>query len=400
MRFAHLADCHLGAWRDPKLRMSNIAAFEKAIDFCIETDLDFILISGDLFNNAIPSIETLRAAVHKLKQFRNLGKGIYVIAGSHDYSASGKTILDVLEKTDLFINVCKWREHAGKLVPCFTVDRNTGAKIIGYHGRKGGLEKLDFARFDKEALEAEPGRKIFMFHSAVKELLPKGLSQLPALSIEDMPAGFDYYAGGHVHSVLGQDIDNAALRFPGPLFPANFHELETLRRGGFYVYDEGSVVWQPIVVRNVFPISIDCNGKSAEQVEAEIFSKIKDKEFNNTIVTIRIAGQLAFGKLSDIDFKKIVDFLYSHSAFFVMRNTAGVVMKDFEKTDVRSKSTEDIENEIILDFAGKSELFEKDEEIALIKELMHLLGNEREEGERVVDFENRIIHGAKSILNL
>ena len=41
MRFAHLADCHIGAWRDPALSELSIQSFEQAIDKCI--DLKWIL---------------------------------------------------------------------------------------------------------------------------------------------------------------------------------------------------------------------------------------------------------------------------------------------------------------------------------------------------------------------
>jgi DNA repair exonuclease SbcCD nuclease subunit len=36
-RFVHIADCHIGAWREPKLLELDDAAFGKAIDLCIET---------------------------------------------------------------------------------------------------------------------------------------------------------------------------------------------------------------------------------------------------------------------------------------------------------------------------------------------------------------------------
>ena len=49
-RFAHIADCHIGAWRDKTLRELNIQAFEKALDTCIEQKVDFIILPGDLFD--------------------------------------------------------------------------------------------------------------------------------------------------------------------------------------------------------------------------------------------------------------------------------------------------------------------------------------------------------------
>ena len=47
MKFAHLADCHIGGWRDPKLKELGIRSFESAVKVCIEENVGFVLIAGD-----------------------------------------------------------------------------------------------------------------------------------------------------------------------------------------------------------------------------------------------------------------------------------------------------------------------------------------------------------------
>ena len=105
MKFAHLADCHIGAWKDQRLRTVNLKSFVKAITICIEQKVDFILISGDLFNTAIPSIDSLKSTVKTLNRLKEQEILVYIIPGSHDFSPSGKTILDVLEEARLIKNV-------------------------------------------------------------------------------------------------------------------------------------------------------------------------------------------------------------------------------------------------------------------------------------------------------
>ncbi len=51
-----MADCHIGGWQEPKLKELGIKVFEKAIDKCIEKNVAFVLISGDLFNTSLPGI--------------------------------------------------------------------------------------------------------------------------------------------------------------------------------------------------------------------------------------------------------------------------------------------------------------------------------------------------------
>jgi exonuclease SbcD len=166
MRFAHMADCHIGAWNDPKMRELSHRSFEKAIDICLQERLDFVLIAGDLFNTALPSIDSLKLAVECLKRLKDKGIRAYVIPGSHDYSPSGKTILDVLEKAELIVNVFRIDEDGS--LKLFR-DEKTGTEITGILGRRGGLEKELYRNLlpNKES----QGFRIFMFHSAIRELL-------------------------------------------------------------------------------------------------------------------------------------------------------------------------------------------------------------------------------------
>ena len=74
MKFSHIADCHIGGWRDPKLKDLNSIAFFKAIDISINENVDFIVIAGDLFNSALPGIDKLKDVVKKLKEHRRFTK--------------------------------------------------------------------------------------------------------------------------------------------------------------------------------------------------------------------------------------------------------------------------------------------------------------------------------------
>ncbi len=223
MKFAHLADCHIGAWRDPKLKELPMQAFEKAIEKCMEEKVDFVLISGDLFNTSLPGIEYLKRTVRKLKGLKQKNIETYVIAGSHDFSPSGKTILDVLEEAGLIHNVVKGSIENNKLRLRFTIDEKTKAKITGMLGKKGMLERSYYESLDKTNLEKESGFKIFMFHSAISELKPKELEKMDSSPISFLPKGFDYYAGGHVHIVKDISLEGYKnVVYPGPLFPNNF----------------------------------------------------------------------------------------------------------------------------------------------------------------------------------
>ena len=393
MKFAHLADCHIGSWRDPKLRDTSTLAFCKAIDKCVKEKIDFILIAGDLFNTSFPRLDNLKTVVMKFKQLKDLRIPVYIVPGSHDYSPSGKTILDVLEEAGLFVNVFKGIVDNGKLKLNFTIDQKTGAKITGMLGKRGALEKAYYEKLILDNLEKENGYKIFLFHSGIDELKPKDMEPIISQPLSLLPKGFDYYAGGHMHIVDDKQIDGyGRIAYPGPLFPNSFAELEKLERGGFFIVEDNNTRWEPIQIYNVEKIQIDCNHLTPEEIKNKIFEKIKNKEFNNTVVLIRLQGVLESGKPSDIDFKEIFTELYNKSAYFVMKSSHALSSKEFEEIKTDARNVEDIESYLIKEHLGQIKLenlnLEKEEE--LIKNLMKILSAEKQEGETVPDFERRV----------
>ncbi len=393
MKFAHLSDCHIGSWKDPKLRNTSTIAFLRAMDSCIEKKVDFILISGDLFDTSLPAMDLLKEVVTKFKELKDKGIPVYVIAGSHDYSPSGKTMIDVIENAGLFTNVCKGTVIDNKLHLKFTVEQKTGAKITGILGKRGQLEKLYYEHLDKEDLEQESGFKIFMFHSGISEFKPEDLAEMDASPLSLLPRGFDYYAGGHIHDVFQKhEKEYGLIAFPGPLFPNNFKELEKLERGGFYMYEDGKLTWEPIQVHAVYKIALDCTNMAPQDVERKIQEQIAKKEFVNTIVTIRLYGQLLSGKPSDINYKDLFEELYHKSAYFIMKNTAKLTSPEFDAVAVEVKSAKEIEDASITEHLGQIKLDGLDvaSEKKLVKGLMETLSQERREGERTVDFEKRI----------
>ena len=141
MKFAHLADIHLGGWRQEEMQALNLKAFQKAIDECIKEKVEFIIFAGDLFDTAIPSIDTLEA----MSEFKKLNEArikCYIVSGSHDYSATGKTFLDVIERAGFCKNIsCIQEEQEGKI--CIDVIDDKDIIFVGLPGKKASAE-VDF----------------------------------------------------------------------------------------------------------------------------------------------------------------------------------------------------------------------------------------------------------------
>jgi len=401
MKFSHLADCHIGSWKEEKLNNISTEAFIKALDISVSENVDFILIAGDIFNTALPAIEKLKAATKKLREIKEKEIPVYIIPGSHDFSPTGKTMLDVLEHAGLVINVMKGTiTQENKLRLKFTINQKTGAKITGILGKKGSLEKNYYEHLDTRAIEEEPGFKIFMFHSAIAELKPAELEKMEAAPASFLPKGCGYYAGGHVHIVKAATLDGYKnIVYPGPLFPNNFAELEKLGNGGFYIYTDGDVKYVPIIIHPTIVIWKEAKQQTPQEIEQQLLKEIENRDLTNAIVTIRISGELREGKTSDINFKLIKEVLEQRGAYFVMKNTNLLKAKEFEEIVIKGDNTADIEQKVIQEHSGQfqSEILSKEEQQQLTETLLHILNTEKQEGERVVDFENRLRKDVESV---
>jgi len=402
MRFAHLADCHLGGWRDIKMRELVIQSFRQAIATIISEKVDFALICGDLFNTAIPGIDIIKESVSQLKKLRNANIPVYIIPGSHDYSPNGRTVLDVLEEAELCNNVFKGSVEDSKLFLKFTEDK-TGVKFCGILGKRGELERHYYEMLDIESLENEKGTKIFLFHSPIEEFKNGNLAMVEALPLSYFPKGFAYYAGGHVHTVMRRDEKGyGTFAYPGPLFPNSFSELEELKCGGFYIIeldDKPQVKRHDIELKKIVSITIDCDAKTALEVSEELVSTTRQTDCKDAIVLLRLFGTISSGNLADIRFRETNYILYSRGAYFVMRNTRQLESQELKTVERSAETVEEIENSIIQEHAGQISLKDLNEK-ELMKDLLLALSEEKAEGESATEYEKRITGHANRILRL
>ncbi len=392
MKFAHLSDCHIGGWREPELRNLGIESFRKAIEICIKENVGFVLIAGDLFDTALPQTELIKEVAAILKMLTEYDISVYSIPGSHDFSPSGKTMIDVLEKAGLLHNVVKFDENENLQ---FTTDK-TNVKITGMYGKRLGLEKFDYARLKKDHLEKENGFKIFMFHTALEEFKPAEMEKMEAYSYKDLPKNFDYYAGGHVHYIFNIKKENYGLiTFPGPMFPNNFKELEELGCGGFYIIDHNlNLNHIKIKIKDTINLKIDVNNLSSLESEEKIINEIKKYDIKDKILLLRIHGVLKIGKATDINFKKILSL--TKEAYYVLKNTHKLSSKETEEIESENyTSVKEIEDNVI-----EKNIENKEKDIQFVKEIMKILDKEKDEGEKNTDFEKRIVKDAEKVLEL
>ena len=419
-RFSHITDCHLGSWRNPKLRDLNIEAFERSILISIKEQVDFILITGDFFDVNIPQLAPVKKAVEIMKHARDSGIPIYMIYGSHDFNTANISMIDILHSAELFIKPTEFEFNTDSIILKFFVDEKTGAKITGISGRKVGLDKEIYERLDKQKLESEDGFKIFLLHKGIQEILPLNLQFRDSIPISLIPKGFDYYGGGHIHKRVEKKMDSSIIAYPGPLFGSTFQDLEETAKGetrGFYIISfEKQIIDCKFIEINVAEIlykEIVSQKWNSEKLKNEITRNISELEVKDKVVLIKVKGKL-LGKRSNIDFGKFSLDISERGALLSFININTLSTDETSSVAVQSDNKLDIEREIfhesIKNFQTESTLSNKlknqinskltgkaGENISI--SLLDVLRNEKLENENASTYDDRIISVAKSVFD-
>jgi DNA repair exonuclease SbcCD nuclease subunit len=385
VQFAHISDVHLGGWKQKPLQDLNFASFRMAIDICIEKKLDFILISGDLFDSAYPSIEILKETFSEFRRLKEAKLQCFIIAGSHDYSISGKTFLDVLEKAGFCKNVANVEETKDRITLNPVIFR--GIAIYGYPGKKSGLE---IEELRKIKFNDSPGMfKILMLHTTIDKA--KGTLPIDSIECECLPPA-DYYALGHLHI----DFQYQNFVYPGPVFPNNFQELEDLGHGSFYIVNtEAENTLQKIDLKIKETVLIDIEIKNALNATEQILSELEKRDIEDKIILLRIRGELETGNNSDIKFQQIEELISRKKAYFLLKNTHELITKEIEM-DIEIKNIDNIEEESIRIYSEQNpDSFNFN---SLIPQLMNSLSIDKQEGEKIESFTNRLLEESKKIL--
>lgn len=382
MRFAHISDVHLGGWKQKPLQDLNFQSFQKTISICIEQKLDFILIAGDLFDSAYPPIEVLKDTFGEFKRLKDAKIPCFIIAGSHDYSVSGKTFLDVLEKSGFCKNVENFEENENSIILNPTIYGNVA--IYGYPGKKSGLEIPDLRKIK---LNDAPGLfRILMLHTTID----KAKGTLPVDAIEtDLLPKVDYYALGHLHI----DFQYQNFVYPGPIFPNNFQELEDLQNGSFYIIDTEENSLKKIELKLKEVVLIEVEVKNATIATSQIISEIEKRDVNEKIILLRVKGELESGTTSDIKFPQIEEAASRKNTFFILKNTHELKTKEIEM-EVEVRNIDNVEEESIKIYSNQNPVdFNK-----FIPQLLHSLSLEKQEGEKIESFTSRLLEENKKIL--
>lgn len=372
MKFAHFSDLHLGFQKEVALQAMEQKVFESSLDDCISRGVDFILICGDMFHVNIPEMRVQKYAFAKLRQVHEAGIPVYVVYGSHDFSPTFTSVIDLLVETGYITKVQVVRESArGRISLGFITDRKTGAKLTGLSGLAASRELAYYEDLDREELESESGFKIFLFHGAISEMRGMDDPEGTYMPVSLLPRGFDYYAGGHVHKhAHGEFSGHRHVVYSGTPFAGFPGDLEENARGvkrGYVLVefenadggggtgggvDSGSSGAGSCRITSIQLIEvpscryemleINANHRRSTDVGHEIAERTKDIDPAETVVILKVKGMLSEGKTTDIDFKTIANDLRKKDAIDVKISRGQLSSAEYTITESKGDTGEEI----------------------------------------------------------
>ena len=232
-RFMHAADLHLDspykglsglpAVIVDRLRGSSFAALTRMVTLAIEQRVDFVIVSGDVYDLADRSLRAQLRFQQAAKLLADHHIPLLVIHGNHDPLQSERASLAWPESVVFF---------GGDAVETVTITDRTGDKLATVSGvsyKKAATTDNWAIRFPKP----EPGLyAIAMLHTNVDGDAGHD-NYAPCTKEQLLQAGYQYWALGHIHS------RHVLHEAPYIVYPGNIQGRNSKETGakGCYIVD-------------------------------------------------------------------------------------------------------------------------------------------------------------------
>ena len=232
MRILHTSGWHAGrVWKGIDRLPELAAVFESLGDFIEHGAIDFVLMSGDVFDSGVPSAEAERLVFGFLKRIGRTGTRTIVIAGNHDHPARLDAWGMLAELVNVHVVGRPRRAEAGGVIE---VEGRGGERAVvacvPFARARGFVSALELAAGDAEARQryaeslkavvehlAERFRpdtvNLLVAHTHLDGAVLSGserqvhIGEEWAAAAQALPSHAHYVALGHIHKP--QRLENA-----------------------------------------------------------------------------------------------------------------------------------------------------------------------------------------------
>ena len=317
MKFVHIADMHfdspfvnladkenLGELR----RLEQRKIFKKVIDYIKENNIEYLFISGDLYENNYIKKTTIEYINNLFKQIPNTK--IFISPGNHDPYIQNS-----------YYNKFIWNENVKIFKNKIEKIETEEANIYGY-----GFD--DFYCTDCGIENLEPDNKnklnILVIHGTLNgaSIEEKQYNSIKEDLLQEK--GFDYVALGHIHKLYYNSYENQRIVYPGSTTALGFDEIG---KHGMIVgeLNKENIQLEFIPVdQTEFKIeNIDVTGIISKE---ELIEKINELKFaENNLIEIYLIGKRNF----EIDVYEIYKLISNEKIIKIKNKTK--INYDLEK---------------------------------------------------------------------
>jgi len=306
--FVHVADLHLGyAQYNLDVRREDFnAAFREVVDKTVELKPDFMIIAGDIFEQARPSNITLEAAITNFRRLRDAQIPVLVVDGSHDSAPNviTGTILNPLDSAGLVYYLPR---HEGASF------RNESCYVYGIPNFRTPRKTEEQLPVFLEQNKPTPDRSVFnilVFHMALDIPSIKPPQMEAEARPEILPDGFNYYAGGHVHKPYKFPFKGGLLAYSGCTETVSYEDAEAEK--GFYhveVNEKGVPKLHRVKLetpRRFIVLDRNYSGSTPTKITEAVVQLVKEADEAGAVIVPILRGVLpAEAGRGEVDLAKI-----------------------------------------------------------------------------------------------
>jgi len=240
VRLLHTSDWHLGrAFHRVDLIDAQREFLAWLLVQAVEQNVDAVMVSGDIFDRAVPSVDAVRCASEALRDFSIAKIPVVLIAGNHDSATRLGFGAELAEVSG--IHVRTRTADLDRPVTLADDDGDVHIFAIPYLDPDVAHTELACARSHTAVLTASmdrirsqlvrnPGRSVVLAHAFITGGQPSDSERdIRVGGVGDAPAsvfdGVDYVALGHLHGAQQVSGSTAVVRYSGSPLAFSFSEI-------------------------------------------------------------------------------------------------------------------------------------------------------------------------------